>query len=121
MMLGNRLQPMRLVLTTCADQAGADQLARHLLEQRLAACISLLPITSHYRWQETLQQEQEVQMIIKTSAEQLPRLLEVVTHQHSYEVPELVVLEARAVGSYGEWLLDAVKPYPDSQAGAKAN
>ena len=121
MSLSTHLQTMHLVLTTCADQASADQMARHLLEQRLAACISLLPITSYYHWQGDLQQEQEVQMAIKTSAEQLPRLLEVVTHQHSYEVPELVVLEASAAGSYGDWLLDAVNPCLESQSGAKAN
>lgn len=110
MILSSPLQNMRLVLTTCADQASADQLARHLLEQRLAACISLLPITSHYSWQGKFQQEKEVQMVIKTSANQLPRLLEVLPHQHSYEVPELVVLEASAVGSYGAWLLNALSP-----------
>ncbi|KKZ11361.1 MAG: hypothetical protein TQ37_07360 [Candidatus Synechococcus spongiarum 15L] len=110
MISGNSLQPMRLVLTTCADHASADQLARHLLERRLAACVSLLPITSCYHWQGELQQEQEVQMVIKTSADQLPRLLKAVSHRHSYEVPELVVLEACAAGSYGAWLLDAVDP-----------
>ncbi|HBP54049.1 MAG TPA: divalent-cation tolerance protein CutA [Synechococcus sp. UBA8638] len=109
-MLGNRLETMRLVLTTCADQASADQLARRLLEQRLAACVSLLPVTSYYHWQGELQQEREVQMLIKTSPEQLPGLLEALTRHHSYEVPELVVLEASAAGSYGVWLRDAVAP-----------
>ena len=106
----NHLQNMRMVLTTCADQAGADHLARHLLEKRLAACVSLLPVTSCYRWQGELRNEPEVQMVIKTSADQLPRLLKVLTHQHSYEVPELVVLEAGAAGSYGAWLLNEVAP-----------
>ena len=68
MMLDNPLQTMRLVLTTCADHASADQLARHLVGQRLAACVSLLPTTSYYHWQGELQHEQEVQMVIKTSA-----------------------------------------------------
>lgn len=110
MMLGNRLSTMRLVLTTCADQASADQLARHLLEQRLAACVSLLPITSYYHWQGELQQEKEVQLVIKTSANQLHKLLEALTRHHSYEVPELVVLDASAAGAYGAWLLNAVDP-----------
>ena len=110
MIVGNRLPTMRLVLTTCADQASADHLARHLLEQRVAACVSLLPTTSYYHWQEKLQHEQEVQLVVKTSADQLPRLLEVLTREHSYEVPELVVLEASAAGSYGAWLVNAVDP-----------
>ena len=109
-MLGNRPPTMRLVLTTCADQASAEQLARHLLEQRAAACVSLLPTTSLYRWQGELQQEQEVQLVIKTSADQLPKLLETLTRRHSYEVPELVVLEASAAGSYGGWLRSVVDP-----------
>ena len=99
---------MRLVLTTCADQASAEQLARQLLEQRLAACVSLLPVTSLYHWQGELQQEQEVQLVVKTGADQLPRLLEALTRNHSYEVPELLVLEASAAGPYGAWLLNAV-------------
>ena len=110
MMLDNHLQTIRLVLTTCADQASADQLARHLLKQRLVACVSLLPATSYYHWQGELQRDQEVQMVIKTTADQLPRLLKVLTRQHSYEVPELVVLEAGAAGAYGAWLLNAVEP-----------
>ena len=105
---GNHLQDIRLVLTTCADHDSADQLARHLLEQRLAACVSLLPVTSTYHWQGELQQEQEVQMIIKTSPGQLPGLLKEVNRRHSYEAPELVVLDAGAAGFYGAWLLDAV-------------
>ena len=111
MTLSNSQKNMRLVLTTCPDQISADQLARHLLEQRLAACVSLLPITSHYSWQGEFQKEQEIQMLIKTSVSQLSRLLKVLTHQHSYEVPELVVLEANAAGSYGAWLLSAVDPH----------
>lgn len=110
MMLGNHLQTMRLMLTTCADHTSAEQLARHLLEQHLAACVSLLPTTSYYHWQGEIQHEQEVQMVIKTSTDQLSRLLKVLAHQHSYEVPELVVLEAGAAGSYGAWLLNAVAP-----------
>ena len=106
----NPLQPMRLVLTTCADQASADQLARYLLAQRLVACVSLLPTTAYYHWQGELQREQEVQMLIKTSAERLSSLLEVVTRRHGYEIPELVVLEAGAAGDYGDWLRAAVEP-----------
>ncbi|KKZ10412.1 MAG: hypothetical protein TE42_10220 [Candidatus Synechococcus spongiarum SP3] len=109
-MSGNSLQTTRLVLTTCADQASAEQLARQLLEQRLAACVSLLPVTSLYHWHGEIQQEQEVQMVVKTSADQLPRLLKALNRNHSYETPELVVLEAGAAGAYGAWLLDAVDP-----------
>lgn len=119
-MLGNRLPTMRLVLTTCADQAGAEQLARQLLGQRLAACVSLLPVTSYYHWQGELQNEREVQLVIKTSADQLSNLLETLTCHHSYEVPELVVLEAGAAGSYGAWLLNAVGSPSDARDASHA-
>lgn len=51
-----------------------------------------------------------MQLVIKTSAQQLPRLLKVLPHHHSYETPELVVLDASAVGSYGDWLVKALAP-----------
>ncbi len=108
MTTSHNLQDMRLVLTTCPDQASAHQMARYLLEQGLVACISLVPTCSYYCWQGELRQEQEVQMVLKTSPEQLHGLLQSLTHNHSYEVPELVVLEASAAGSYGAWLLNAV-------------
>ena len=60
-----------VVLTTEANQAKAEALAAQLLEQRLAACIALQPQQSLYHWQGRIEQDSEVQLVIKTNAERL--------------------------------------------------
>ncbi len=65
---------LTLCLTTEADPGRARALASALLERRLVACVSLLPIQSLYRWQGKLQEEQEVQLLIKTSEDRLQAL-----------------------------------------------
>ena len=82
--------PLRLVLvlTTEADQARAQALAEALLERRLVACVSLQPLQSLYRWKGQLQRDAEVQLLFKTSADQLGRLQDAVMELHSYDTPE---------------------------------
>jgi uncharacterized protein involved in tolerance to divalent cations len=65
-----------MVLTTEADQARAQALAEALLERRLVACVSLQPLLSLYRWKGELQRDAEVQLLLKTNADQLCRLRE---------------------------------------------
>ena len=74
-----------LVLTTEADQPRAQALAEALLERRLVACVSLQPLQSLYRWKGELQRDAEVQLLLKTSADQLGRLQEAVMELHSYD------------------------------------
>ena len=84
-----------VVLTTEANQAKAEALAAQLLEQRLAACISLQPQKSLYHWQGRIEQDSEVQLVIKTNTERL-EALEIALHQlHSYDVPEWIVLSGQ--------------------------
>ena len=96
---------VRLVLTTCDSEAQATALARQLLEERLVACVSVVPVISHYRWEGELRQEPEVQLLLKTSLATLQPLLEHLERNHPYDVPERLVLPADAVGAYGRWLL----------------
>lgn len=83
-----------LVLTTLpSDRAGADAFARTLVEERLAACVNITgEIQSVYRWQGRIEQDQERQIVIKTSRDSLDRLRARVHELHPYEVPEFIVL-----------------------------
>lgn len=101
---------VRLVLTTEADGLTAGRLARTLLERRLVACATLLPVQSVYRWEGDIEESDEVQMLLKTDAASLDALCSAISELHSYEVPELFVMEAHAGGAYGDWLSAAVKP-----------
>lgn len=83
-----------IVLTTLpADAEGAANFARTLVEERLAACVNILPeMQSIYAWEGSVEDEQERQIVIKTTAKRLERLWERVRELHSYEVPEFLVL-----------------------------
>lgn len=96
----------RLVLTTCGDRARAETLARVLVEERLAACVNLLPgVRSIYRWEGALEQTDEVLLVIKTTRAAYPALAARVTALHDYEVPELLAVDvAEGSAAYLGWL-----------------
>ena len=97
--------PLMLVLTTEADQARAQALAEALLKRRLVACVSLQPLQSLYRWKGELQREKEVQLLLKTSADQLGRLQEAVMQLHSYDTPEWLCWPVTASPAYEAWAI----------------
>jgi periplasmic divalent cation tolerance protein len=81
------------VLTTLPADADGPAFARGILEERLAACINLLPpMESIYRWEGVIEQETERQVIIKTSRERVVALWDRVRELHPYDVPEFLVL-----------------------------
>ena len=109
-----------LVLTTEANQANAEALAAQLLEQRLAACIALQAQQSLYHWQGGIERDSEVQLLIKTSADQLDAL-QIALHQfHSYDVPEWIVLSGQCSEAYGSWLTNSLKQPGPGDASAPA-
>ena len=99
---------VRVCLCTCPDLAGAEALAVALVEDGLAACVKLLPgVLSVYRWDGRTERAQEVQLIMKTTVERLPALMDQVRASHPYACPELIALEAVAgLPGYLDWVRD---------------
>ena len=99
-----------LVLTTIAAEADGAVLARTLVDERLAACVNVLPpMTSVYRWKGQVEQDREQQVIIKTTRDKLPALEARVKELHSYELPEFVVIAAGGgADAYLKWVEEAV-------------
>ena len=93
-----------VVLTSEATPERADALARALLEQRLVACVSVLPVRSHYRWQGALETADEVKLLLKTTPEQLSDLHRALHALHGDQTPEWIVLGGSSRGDYGVWL-----------------
>ena len=82
-----------VVLTTLPIDADGAAFGRTLVEERLAACVNLLPqMTSVYRWEGQVEQDTEVQVIVKTSRDRVAALWDRIRELHPYEVPEFVVL-----------------------------
>jgi periplasmic divalent cation tolerance protein len=102
--------PIRLVLTTTANPEEAAQLGRALVEERLAACATLIPgAHSIYRWQGAVESATETLLLIKTGVEQLEALEARLRELHSYETPEFLVLGVEGASEpYLEWLLGAL-------------
>lgn len=95
-----------IVLTTMPDDARSDQLARTLVDERLAACVNVHgPMTSTYRWKGTVEHDPERQLVIKTTRARVQALESRLRALHPYEVPELIVLSAeQASDAYASWV-----------------
>ncbi|MEA5447875.1 divalent-cation tolerance protein CutA [Leptolyngbya sp. CCNP1308] len=94
-----------VVLVTAGSEAEAESLARHLVEARLAACVSVFSVRSHYRWQGKIHAEPEWQLIIKADLNQFEAIAQAITQHHSYEVPEVIALPIVAgLPNYLTWL-----------------
>ena len=82
-----------VVLLTAPDPETAQRIAQALVEERLAACVNVLPgVRSIYRWQGAVEQASEVLLIAKTQADRSDALAARVRALHPYELPEVVVL-----------------------------
>ena len=98
--------PVRLVLTTCASPGEASRLGRILVEERLAACATLIPaVQSIYHWEGNVEFATETLLLLKTGPDQFAAL-ETRLHQlHTYQTPEFLVLGVEGVSHpYLEWL-----------------
>ncbi len=98
-----------LVLTTLGADTDAQALARTLVDEQLAACVNVLPqMMSVYRWQGSVQQDREQQLLIKTTSEHVQALERRLRELHPYELPEFILIPAGASAAYLAWVGEAV-------------
>lgn len=104
-----------LACSTCPDTQTASAIARALVEERLAACVSHLPgLASTYRWQGAVESASEVLLLIKTTADRVEALSARLRELHPYELPELVAVEVRAgLPDYLAWVAAQTSPRDD--------
>lgn len=95
-----------LVYAVFPDRENAERIARHVIEQGLAACANVLaPCTSFYEWEGQLQETTEVPVILKTTAARVDDLIERVETMHPYEVPAILSWPAvRAAHPFAKWV-----------------
>jgi len=97
-----------IVITNLPDRDAALALARRLVEARVAACVNVLAgCTSVYRWQEAIEQAEEVTLVIKSTTERYPALESAIRSHHPYELPEIVAVPIeRGLPAYLQWVAD---------------
>lgn len=99
-----------IVLTTVAKKSDAARIAKTLVEERLAACVSTLPAAeSRYVWKNKLCLEKEIILLIKTLDAAYERLEKRLKTLHPYECPEMIALPVkRGYAPYLQWLSEGV-------------
>jgi len=96
-----------IALTTLPADGDVETFAQQLVEEKLAACVSILPpMRSIYRWKGAVERETERQIVIKTTRTRLPALEARLKTLHPYELPEWIVLGAEASAAYGQWVIE---------------
>ena len=96
----------RIVLTTAGNAEECRRLGRTLVEERLAACATVIPqAESIYRWKGQVEAAGEALVLLKTEAAKIEALEQRLRELHTYETPEFLVLEVeRGSAAYLEWL-----------------
>ncbi|MFL6712535.1 MAG: divalent-cation tolerance protein CutA [Sulfurifustis sp.] len=96
----------QICITTCPTDDLAENLARALVEENLAACVNILPaMLSIYRWQGQIESAEERLLLIKTRVEDYAAVEKRIRAMHSYELPEVIAVPiVDGLPAYLSWL-----------------
>lgn len=94
-----------VLLTTVPNREEAQLIARLLIDEKLAACVQLLPVESFYVWQGKTQNEAEILLLVKTRSALFDPAIARIKAVHSYSVPEIVAMPFTAgFAGYLDWI-----------------
>jgi periplasmic divalent cation tolerance protein len=100
------------VVTNLPDSDSAFNLARQLVQLRLAACVNVLaPVTSFYVWEARMEETAEVPLLIKTTEARYPEVERAIRERHPYSVPEIIAWPIHAgLPEYLRWVESQSQP-----------
>lgn len=101
-----------ILFSTIDDRRKAEQIASQLVQEKLAACVSIIPdVVSVYKWEGKVQHEGECLLVLKTRQERLDPLISRLAEIHPYQVPEIVAFPViRGYLPYLEWVMEETSP-----------
>lgn len=98
-----------VVMVTAPSKTEGEAIAKTLIQEKLAACVSMTPVYSIYTWQNAVHQDEEWQLLIKSDLTHFPKLEAKIREIHPYEVPEIIALPVIAGShSYLQWITEQV-------------
>ncbi|MGF3499466.1 MAG: divalent-cation tolerance protein CutA [Candidatus Methanosuratincola sp.] len=98
-------------IITVGELRQAEEIARRLVEERLAACVNILPsVRSVYRWKDRVEESTELMLIVKTEQRIFEKMKRRVLELHSYELPEIIAINiSEGLESYLDWISSNVE------------
>lgn len=99
-----------IVMTATSSNKETEKIALALIQQKLAACVQVLPIKSYYTWQDKMNIEDEHLLLIKCKRAEFAEIEKCIKKNHSYEVPEIVMIPIEAGSKdYLDWIEQVTK------------
>ena len=94
----------RLIYITTGNMDNASEIARELVSKRFAACVNIFPISSIYRWNEKIEEDNEIAMFVKTDYSCLEDIIKLVKSLHTYKMPGIEFWEIEGEEEYLDWV-----------------
>ena len=106
-----------VILSTCSTRQEAERLARLLVDDRLAACVTVIPqVRSFYRWKDAVESSEEYLLLIKSSRDRFDSVRAKIETAHSYEVPEVIAIPVvDGAPNYMNWLTANLSTSPKGE------
>ncbi len=99
-----------VIQTTCANKQEAKNIAKILIEKKLAACVQMSKILSFYEWNDEFCEDNEVLLSIKTKKENFKKIKSKIKELHSYDVPEIISIDIKNVSNdYKKFMGENIK------------
>ncbi len=96
--------PMLIAYIVCGSRREADRIGIYLLRQKLVACTNRFPVESRYLWKGNMKTTREYVLLAKTAVKHQKTIIREVTRMHSYEIPCIAFVRAKANTSYETWV-----------------
>ncbi len=98
-----------VIYITAGNLEEARRIGKKLIEEHLAACVNIFPISSIYRWKDNIEESNEFGMIVKTKTEKVKEIEKRVKQLHSYEVPCIIEFKiGEGSAEYLKWIEESV-------------
>ena len=98
------MRNLLLLYTTISNKYCAEKIARKLIKEKLAACVSIKEISSFYFWEDNIQNEYEYEIAIKSKPENLDNLIKFLKIETGYEIPQIIYKNFKSEKNYFEWV-----------------
>jgi periplasmic divalent cation tolerance protein len=93
-----------VIYITAGNMNNASDIARELVSKRFAACVNIFPISSIYRWNEKIEEDNEIAMFVKTDSSSLEDIIKLVKSLHTYKMPAIEFWEIGGEKEYLDWV-----------------